>query len=257
MPSLRQLPLTFRALLSSFLVLIGIGYLMALSYLFLVDVEPHQQMGMGLISGITMKYHGTTDGTRLEAALGGAMADKLDPGDRNRVLRWIRDGAPEAGYLAVKPIFDASCVGCHSSASGLPIASLTSFQDIRKVTQIDTGPSIAQLARVSHVHLFGISIIFLLTGAIFSLSEAPAWLRVSLVVIPYLAILADIGSWWLTKFDPLFGVVVIAGGALMGLALAGQSLISLWEMWLPVYWSRRFGARKSDADSSGFRDVRA
>jgi hypothetical protein len=25
------------------------------------------------------------------------MADKLDPEDRNRVLRWIRDGAPEAG----------------------------------------------------------------------------------------------------------------------------------------------------------------
>jgi hypothetical protein len=169
------------------------------------------------------------------------MADKLDPEDRNRVLRWIRDGAPEAGYHAVKPIFDTSCVACHSSASGLPIPSLASFQDIREVTQTDTGPSIAQLARVSHIHLFGISIIFLLTGVIFSLSEAPVWLRVSLVIIPYLAILADIGSWWLTKFDPLFGIVVIVGGALMGLALAGQCLISLWEMWLPVPWSRRLG----------------
>lgn len=244
MTPLRQLPLTLRALFSSFLLLMGIGYLMALSYLFLVDVEPHQKMGMGLVAGIDMNYHGTSGGTRLEAALRGVMADRIDPQDRDRVLRWVRDGAPEAGYEAVKPIFDKSCVTCHSPSSGLPIPPLTDFQEIQKVTQIDAGPSIAQLARVSHIHLFGISIIFLLTGAIFSLSETPLWLRVSLVVIPYLAILADIGSWWLTKFDPVFGIVVIIGGALMGLALAGQILISLWEMWLPPM---RFRARAGAA----------
>ena len=41
MISLRDLPLTLRALFSSFLIVMCIGYLMALSYLFLVDVEPH------------------------------------------------------------------------------------------------------------------------------------------------------------------------------------------------------------------------
>ena len=49
MISLRDLPLTLRALFSSFLIVIGIGYLMALSYLFLVDVEPHQQAGEGVV----------------------------------------------------------------------------------------------------------------------------------------------------------------------------------------------------------------
>src|SRR5204863_4789716 len=37
--SLRTLPITLRMLFSSFLIIIGIGYLTALSYLFLVDVE--------------------------------------------------------------------------------------------------------------------------------------------------------------------------------------------------------------------------
>ena len=41
MISLRDLPVTLRVLFSSFLIVVGIGYLMALSYLFLVDVEPH------------------------------------------------------------------------------------------------------------------------------------------------------------------------------------------------------------------------
>src|ERR1035437_8185108 len=113
-----------------------------------------------------------------------------------------------------------------------PIPPLTSYEAVQKVAQADTGTSIADLARVSHIHLFGISIIFLLTGAIFALSETPTWLRVSLVVVPYLTILMDIGSWWLTKYlDPsFFSYVVIAGGACMGLALAAQILIALWEM---------------------------
>ena len=80
-------------------------------------------------------------------------------------------------------------------ANATSIPPLASYEAVQKVAQVDTGTNIADLARVSHIHLFGISIIFLLTGAIFSLSETPVWVRVSLVVIPYLAILMDIGSW--------------------------------------------------------------
>jgi len=86
---------------------------------------------------------------------------------------------------------------------------------------------------VSHIHILGIVIIFLLTGAIFSLSVTPIWFRVSVVVAPYLAIVLDIGSWWATKYrDPAFAYIVIIGGALMGLALACQIFVSLWDMWI-------------------------
>ena len=90
-----------------------------------------------------------------------------------------------------------------------------------------------QLARVSHIHLFGISMMFVLTGAIFSLSATPIWFRVTVVVIPYLAIIMDIGSWWATKYyDPVFAFIVLIGGAFMGLAMACQILVSLWDMWI-------------------------
>jgi hypothetical protein len=56
---------------------------------------------------------------------------------------------------------------------------------------------------------------------------------VTLVTVPYLTIIMDIGSWWATKYlDPTFAYIVIAGGALMGLSLAGQIFISLWDMWV-------------------------
>jgi hypothetical protein len=233
MISLRTLPVTLRALFSSFLIVIGIGYLMALSYLFLVDVEPHQQAGQGVVEGISEKYHGSTSGTRLEAALKGTMADKLTPEERDQVFQWIRAGATADGYAKIEPILTQKCGICHSAQSGLPISPLTSFQDVQKVTSTDTGLSLLQLARVSHIHLFGISIMFVLTGAIFSLSVTPVWFRVAVIVIPYLAIIMDIGSWWATKYyDPVFAYIVLIGGAFMGLAMACQILVSLWDMWI-------------------------
>jgi hypothetical protein len=233
MLSLRKLPVTLRALFSSFLVIVGIGYLTALAYLFLVDVEPHQKMGQGTVEGISAKYHGSLKGTRLEAALVGSMSDKLSPGERDQVLQWIHAGATPEGYAKVEPILAKNCGTCHSAQSGLPIPPLTTYEDVEKIAKADTGSSLLQLARVSHIHLFGISIIFLLTGAIFSLSETPAPFRAVVVVIPYLAILMDIGSWWATKyFDPVFAYVVLAGGAFMGLAMACQIFVSLWDMWV-------------------------
>jgi len=234
--TLRNLTLPLRVLFSCLLLMIGIGYLTALTYLFLVDVEPHTARGQGVIEGIAEKYHGAP--TRLETALRGPMLDKVGPEGRANILRWIRDGAKPETYETIKPIIDTACVSCHSANSGVkrrngePVPSFESYEKISDMVELNPGPSIATLARVSHVHLFGISFLFFLTGLVFSLSETPVWFRVLLLVTPYAAIVADIGAWWLTKWEAFFAWVVVGGGALMGLALAGQILISLWEMWL-------------------------
>ncbi|MGP0084253.1 MAG: hypothetical protein ACLP0B_11570 [Steroidobacteraceae bacterium] len=236
MTSLRAAPIAFRALFSSFLILIGVGYLMALVYMYAVVIEPYLQMGEGIVSGISDEYHGRPKGqSLLEAALMGPMADRISIPDRTTVVQWIQNGAKAKDYPQVAPIFAKDCIGCHM-ASAKSIPPLTSYYDVVRVTGADTGTSFTVLAEVSHIHLFGISIIFLLTGAIFAFSTTPVWFRVCLVVIPYLSILMDIGSWWLTKYvDPaFFAYVVVIGGACMGLALAGQIFISLWEMWIDL-----------------------
>jgi hypothetical protein len=230
--TLATLSMPLRALFTCFLATIGVGYLMALFYLFLVDVDPHEKMGMGMAEGLVMKYRGQRGNTRLEAALRGSMSDRLSSVDRDTIVSWLRRGAAQNDFEQVKPIFDQHCIACHSAKSGLPVPPLTSFDEIQKLAQIDTGASVSQLARLSHVHIFGISIIFLFTGAVFALSSTAAPWRIAIIVLPYVAIWADIGSWWITKYQPVFAYVVLLGGALMGLALAAQVLISLWEMWL-------------------------
>lgn len=221
-----------RVLFSSFLITVGVGFLAAMYYLFLQDVDPHRKMGMSLVPAVAAKYYGDRGNTRLESALRGAMSSRIGAADREQVVAWLRGGATREGFATVKPILDRSCAACHSAASGLPVAPLTTFEEVKKVAQVDTGESLLQLARVSHVHLFGISIIFLLTGAIFALSEISWKWRLPIIALPYLSMWADIGSWWVTKYEPVFAYVVVLGGVLIGLSLAVQIFVSLWEMWL-------------------------
>lgn len=117
--------------------------------------------------------------------------------------------------------------------SGLPLAPLDSYAAVRKLAETDRGASVPQLARVSHVHLFGMSFIFLLTGSIFAFARGHAGFKTAVVLLPFFAIWADIGSWRVTRYEPFFAYVVLGGGALMGAALAVQILVSLWQMWLP------------------------
>ena len=161
MITLRSLPMVFRALFSSFLVIIGIGYLTALSLLYFIQIEPHEALGESVVEGISQTYHGAPRGMRLEAALLGPMADKLSPKDRDRIFQWLDRGALAKDYPSVAPIFSTICAGCHNPELGLSIPPLTNYGEVAKVVRENPGPSISQLARVSHIHLFGISIIFL------------------------------------------------------------------------------------------------
>ncbi len=232
MITLRDLPLPFRALFSSFLVLIGIAYLTALSLLFLTEIRPHLAMKQTVIQDITQQYHGLPNNTRLEVALKGSMSTMASAEERNRIIAWIHQGAPLDGFAAVAPIFKNNWAVCHNPQNNRSIPNLTSYDEIKKLVHTDTGEDIVQLARVSHIHLFGISLIFIATGTIFALSSTPAWFRAVVVAVPYLTIVLDIGSWWLTKYlSPTFAWIVFGGGAAMGAALALQILIPLWEMW--------------------------
>ena len=237
--TLRTLPLAQRVLFTCYLLMIGLGYLAAILFLYYVDVEPHATAGDGLISGIADKYHGVP--TRLETALRGPMADRATPEDKQKVFKWIKNGAKEETFATeAKPVIQANCVRCHNPTSGVkrpngePLPSLETFQDIvdADLITIDTGLTFAQLARVSHIHLFGISILVFISGFIISMSETPMWFRVLLIATPYAAIFSDIGAWWLAKWEALFSWFVVIGGAAMGLALAIQILLAIWEMWL-------------------------
>lgn len=230
--TLRTLPFPLKVLATCFLLTIGAGYLFGVAYLYLIDLEPHAKEGLSLLEAVIIKYYGKREGSRLEAALAGTMGDYVTRVEKDRITQWIRQGAGEAEFANVQPILKKACAECHSPESGMPVPLLTTYTEVAPYTAVDLGQSIKSLVRVSHIHLFGMSFIFMLTSLIFAFSETSLLFRSALIAIPFLAIWLDIGSWWFTKYQPAFAYTVIGGGILMGLSLAGQIGISLYDLWL-------------------------
>jgi hypothetical protein len=230
--TLRSLPLPLKVLSSCYLITAGVGYLFAIAYLYLLDFNPHNQPRVSAVQAVIEKYYGKREETQLESAVKGTMAEHVTSTEQAQILQWIRQGAAEANFAAIQPIVQKSCATCHSAESGLPIPPLASYADISKYVAEDLGKSFQSLVRVSHIHLFGMSFIFMFTSVIFAFSEKPVLFKSLLIAIPFFAIWLDIGSWWFTKFRPVFAYTVIAGGALMGLSLGTQIMLSLYEMWL-------------------------
>jgi len=218
---------------SMFLITIGVAYLFALLNLYYTHQGRDSEPGLS-VKDVQYAYYGSHNQTRLGAAINGPMESNLpNMAAKQTILDWINNGATEPEFHEkVEPIMQENCIMCHSAESGLPIPHFTSYANVVKLTEMDTGATIPALVRVSHIHLFGIAFILFFVGRIFILCEMPVWLKRVTVAIPFLFLLVDIMSWFITKVYPGFAYVVIANGALMGVAFGGQLLTSLYQMWL-------------------------
>jgi hypothetical protein len=220
---------------SLFLITMGVGYLLAMAYLYTSHEMLDGKPGLS-VDDVAYSYYGSRSGTTLESALRGSMSVYAPFEEREEIIEWIYSRSPDAEYQnKIKPIIDQRCISCHNPESGMMIPPLSTKEEIKKLTRVDMGKSIGELAKVSHIHLFGIGILFFVMGKIFILSELPIIFKRIVVAIPFIAIAMDIGSWWLTHWKPLFAYVVIIGGALMGLSIAFQTIISIYQMWFYKY----------------------
>ncbi len=225
--------LSERLLYTSFLLLMGAGYLMALAYLYTSHQGHDGKPGLS-VEDVATNYYGNRSGTRLEAAIRGPMSGYIDETGRHHIVAWLKDGADWDGYQnTVGPILSERCVGCHSDASGMGLPDFTSYEGVRAYAKVDTGVSLQSLIEVSHIHLFGIGLVLLGIGMIFRKACMTRWLKAVLMMLPFVAVALDISAWFLTKWDPVFAYTVIVAGAMLGLGMAAQILISLYQIWLP------------------------
>jgi hypothetical protein len=230
---LRECDLPERLFYTVFLALMGLGYLMAVSFLYsshqMADGEP----GLSL-TDIAYDYYGNRSGTRLEAAVRGAMSGYLSPEDTEQIVAWLKSGAGAKGYERdVAPILARNCTACHSPQSAVNLPDLSTFEGVQAVARVDTGQSLVSLVRVSHIHLFGVGMVLFTVGLVFRMAEMRRWLKSTLMLAPFLAVFVDILAWFLTKWDSHFAITVVAAGAVLGLALAAQILVCLYQMWIP------------------------
>lgn len=83
---------------TAFLLLIGVGYLMALVYIYMSHQGHDGRPGLS-IEDIAYNYYGNRSGTRLEAAIRGPMGGYVELEDHH-VVAWLKCGRAGKGITS-------------------------------------------------------------------------------------------------------------------------------------------------------------
>lgn len=219
-----------RVLFGLVLVILGLGYAMALGYLYMTHSGLDGKPGI-TVQDIAISYYGNRSGTRLEEMLRGPMAGMRTQEQLNQIVAWLKAGADKKVYdKIIHPIIEQQCARCHSAKSGMNLPDFTTYEGIRRVAKVNTGMSVLTLMKLSHIHLFGIGLVAFVIGFVFTFAEIPDWFKNVVIFAPFFAIVTDIATWFLTKWDPIFAYTVVVAGVAMGLSWAIQIFISLYQV---------------------------
>ncbi|HET7198287.1 MAG TPA: hypothetical protein VFI86_06445, partial [Burkholderiales bacterium] len=88
-----ELPYSVRSLYTAALLILGLGYLFALLYVFHTYAGKDGNPLMLSYQDIVIGYSGSGKGSRLESALGTSMSNMAPQDQRNTVIAWVQGGA--------------------------------------------------------------------------------------------------------------------------------------------------------------------
>ena len=89
-----------------------------------------------------------------------------------------------------------------------------------------------ELLETTHFHVFSMSVVFLILAHVFLMSSWSYRLKVMVIIISFLAMLAEICSPWLiTYVSPKFAVLMIISGTIIALSLLLYIVVPMYEMW--------------------------
>jgi hypothetical protein len=92
--------------------------------------------------------------------------------------------------------------------------------------------SYPEMLNITHTHLLGMLVIFVLSGAALALCERPSerWRRL-LIVEPFVALLISFSAMWLMRYvDPAFSWLLTLSSGLMALTFYVQSVFVVREL---------------------------
>ena len=86
--------------------------------------------------------------------------------------------------------------------------------------------------KFTHIHIFGMSAIFIIMGATVLFLDMDAIRRSWLIALPFVGIIIDLASVWLKIFvHPAFFWLHIPGGLLFGIIFIFETVLIMCQMW--------------------------
>lgn len=227
--NLPNLPLPLKTLFIGYLLVVGVGLLMAGLQIMMTHGMADGKVGLSK-NDIVYSYYGDRSHSKIESKLNGSMKANAPAEVRADIIKWVHKGAPRKEWdNHFKGVFEKHCVMCHGTLPGIP--NFKNFDEVQKVAATSDGATFQSLTRVSHIHLFGISFIFFFIGFIFSFAvKVPRTIKILVIAFPFGFLILDILSWWLTKLSPNFAWLTIIGGLGYSLAATYMWFTSMYQM---------------------------
>jgi len=117
-------------------------------------------------------------------------------------------------------------------------ADLSTAESQSEIKPFYEGEQFVWTLKWTHIHLFGMSMIFIFMGVIALLLDVGSKFRTWLIVLPFFGVLIDILAMWLKAFvSPVFFWLHIPGGGVFAVIFGYVSLRALWEMWIKTEYS--------------------
>lgn len=231
---LQRLPLPVKTTVSLTLLLLAVGYAIGLLNLYVTYNLTDGRPGL-TAEDLKRAFYGDRHNTKLASKIdGGSMAQFLPlPGDREKILSWIQDGTPREVYeQRIEPILRINCIRCHRPGGLSAFRPLTRYEEVKTVTSIDRGEPVQLWAKVAHSHVQSIALNLLVLGLVFSFSSLPQYMRMTVILVPFAALLTDFATRYLARHEPNLVYVMILSGAALALSFAFMVAVSLYEMWV-------------------------
>jgi hypothetical protein len=241
-PGLRALALPARLLVSLFLAGAAAGLLAGEGNVLATHAENDGDPALSM-EDLRRAYHGRPGWTLLASKIDGGSMEKHVPvpSERGAILAWARAGAKREEFDPARRVIDRRCVKCHAPGGekeGSPFAASreagAEWALVARYAKPDRGMSTSKRATTTHAHLFGMSVLFGLLGAVFLFTNTRRGVKAFAVAAPFVGMFVDIGSWWLSILSPAFCWGIVAGGAILAASTAVLVARPLWEMWGPV-----------------------
>jgi len=234
--TLKNLNTSAKLSLTCFLLSIIIGTVSALIMLGLLLT--HQESGFAIpsVENIKIKYHYPALVSAMKTSMNQYVADEEDI---VAVSKWIAGGKSEEEYKkTIAPIMEMGCTSCHNPTStmtgAMPGLPLTNYKEV--LAHTNAGYSWVKMAKQAHVHLFGIGTFLVLVSTIFAFTSFRPWIRNTVILTSWIALILDVLCWWLTKYELSFAYVIVGAGAAMSGSAIGMCALAMLDLWIKVPW---------------------
>lgn len=230
---LGTVPVSSKVALTLFLLVAGLGYLLGFLNIYLTYSPTDQKPGMS-VADIRIAFWGARESTKMEKAVDGSMRQYFaSDADYKTLKDWVSSGADKAAFDAqVKPILGTSCSTCHSAEARVADVVTVTYEDIQPLLAQDTGKSVSRLVSLSHTHILAtLPVVFILVF-IFSFSRFGEGLKTVVMGFSAIAIVLDVGAWWLAKLSAALAPLVILGGVCLAVSFLALIVLSLYDLWL-------------------------